>query len=79
MTDADYRRTLGKHGRRVALERGAPEYAEGLIEFMGEVRRATPTLRLLDRVAGELGAMGTDPSLPVFEAIADDFARVLAL
>lgn len=79
VTDAEYRRTLGVHARRVALERGETKYAEGLIEFIVEVRRATPTLRFLDRVARELGALGADTSLPVFDAIANDFARVLAL
>jgi glycosyltransferase involved in cell wall biosynthesis len=77
--DADYRRRLGANARSVASERSETAYAQALIEFVAEVQRATPTLQLLDRVAGELAAMRADPILPIFDKIANDFGRVLAL
>jgi len=79
VTDPDRRRSLGVEARRVASERSEAQYAQGLIEFIAQVGRATPTLALLDRVAGELGAMRADPSLPIFDTIAHDFGRILEL
>jgi glycosyltransferase involved in cell wall biosynthesis len=79
MSDAARRRELGAHARRLASEHGEPDYAQALIEFVAEVQRATPTLRFLDRVGDELGAMRADPSLPIFDDIASDFGRILAL
>ena len=79
VTDAGYRRELGENALRVASERSEAEYAQAFVEFIAEVQQATPALRALDRVAGELGAMCADPSLPVFDTIARDFGRVLAL
>ena len=78
MSDAARRRELGAHARRLASER-EPDYAQALIEFVAEVQHATPTLRSLDRVGDELGAMRADPSLPIFDDIASDFGRILAL
>jgi hypothetical protein len=78
VTDADYRRKIGENARGVADERSEAAYANGFIDFVGEVQRASPTLRLLDRVATELGVMGADPLLPIFDSIAGDFGRVLA-
>jgi hypothetical protein len=65
--------------RRLAGERGEAEHAQGLIEFVAEVQRATPTVRFLDRVGDELGAMRADPSLPTFHDIASDLGQILAL
>jgi hypothetical protein len=79
MSDAARRRELGAHARRLASERGEPDYAQALIEFVAEVQHATPTLRFLDRDGDELGAMRADPSLPIFDDIASDFGRILAL
>ena len=54
-------------------------YALGLIEFVAQVQRTAPALALLDRVADELATMRADPSLPVFDTIANDFGRALEL
>ena len=78
-SDAARRVELGAHARRLASERGEADYAQGPIEFVAEVQRATPTLRFLDRVGDELGAMRADPSLPTFHDIASDVGRILAL
>ncbi len=79
MTDANYRCSLGEAAGRVASERGEAAYAQAFLEFVAEVQHAAPTLTLLDRVATELGVMRADPRLPVFDTIASDFGRILAL
>ena len=77
--DADERRRLGRRAAEVAAGRTEDAYARALVEFVAEVQRVSPALRLLDRVGGELATMSADPSLPVFDAIANDFGRILAL
>ena len=79
VADAGRRRELGARARRAAEARSEEAYARGLVDFLAEVQHAAPTLRLLDRVASELGAMHADPSLAVFDTIASDFGRALTL
>ena len=76
--DADQRREIGASALRLAGELSEDHYATALIDFIAEVRRSAPALKLLDRVGGELRRMRADPGLPVFDTIASDFGRVLA-
>jgi glycosyltransferase involved in cell wall biosynthesis len=77
--DADRRGRIGAAGRSVAERYTERRYAEGLLEFIEETRRAAPALNFIDRVAVELGHMGVDQRLPIFDRITDDFSRFLAL
>jgi glycosyltransferase involved in cell wall biosynthesis len=77
--DADRRRLIGAAGRSVAESYTEGRYVEGLLEFIEQARRAAPALNFLDRVAVELGRMGVDQRLPIFEMISDDFNRFLAI
>jgi glycosyltransferase involved in cell wall biosynthesis len=77
--DADRRRLIGAAGRSVAESYTEGRYVEGLLEFIEEARRAAPALNFLDRVAVELGRMGVDRRLPIFDGISDDFNRFLAI
>jgi len=77
--DADRRRLIGAAGRSVAESYTEGRYVEGLLEFIEQARRAAPALNFLDRVAVELGRMGVDQRLPVFDGISDDFNRFLAI
>ncbi len=54
-------------------------YVEGLLSLIEQARSAAPALTFLDRAAVELGRMGVDRGLPIFDEIADDFARFLAI
>jgi hypothetical protein len=64
----------------VALEPVPVEpYAAALLEFLARAQRTAPALALLDRVGVELGAMRAAPTLGVYDAIASDFGRFLAL
>jgi hypothetical protein len=49
------------------------------MELIEESRSATPGLGLLDSVAHTLGEMSVDEVVPIFDEIANDFARVLSL
>jgi glycosyltransferase involved in cell wall biosynthesis len=75
--DGDRRRRIGAAGRAVAESYSERRYADELLEFIEETRRAAPALRFIDRVAVELGHMGVDGRLPIFDRINDDFSRFL--
>jgi glycosyltransferase involved in cell wall biosynthesis len=77
VASVEQRRALGARARALATSYDERSYAEGLLELIGEARRAAPALGFLDNVARELGQMGVDTRLPIFEQIATDFARIL--
>ena len=77
--DADRRHLIGAAGRSVAESYTEARYVQGLLELIEQARRAAPALSFLDRVAVELGRMGVDRRLPVFDGISDDFNRFLAI
>jgi glycosyltransferase involved in cell wall biosynthesis len=77
--DGDRRRQIGAAGRSVAEGYTERRYADGLLEFIEEAQRAAPALNFIDRVAVELGHMGVDQRLSIFDRITDDFSRFLAL
>jgi glycosyltransferase involved in cell wall biosynthesis len=79
MFDEDRRRRIGAAGRSVAESYTERRYAEELLGFIEETQRAAPALNFIDRVAVELGQMGVDGRLPIFDRITDDFSRFLAL
>jgi glycosyltransferase involved in cell wall biosynthesis len=79
VSDADRRRLIGAAGRSVAESYTEGRYVQGLLEFIEQARRAAPALNFLDRVAVELGRMGVDRRLPVFDGISDDFNRFLPI
>jgi glycosyltransferase involved in cell wall biosynthesis len=73
------REEIGERAREFAASCNERSYVEGLLGLIERARTAAPALRLLDYVSGELGEMHVDASLPVFQDIARDFARALAL
>jgi len=75
--DRGERERIGRRAAALAAQRDEEHYARALMGFLEEVRAAAPALALLDRIAGELGAVEADPSLPVYDAIAEDLGRVL--
>jgi glycosyltransferase involved in cell wall biosynthesis len=77
--DEDRRRRIGAAGRYVAESYTERRYVDELLEFIEETRRAVPALSFIDRVGVELGHMGVDGRLPIFDRISDDFSRFLAL
>jgi glycosyltransferase involved in cell wall biosynthesis len=79
VSNSKHRCARGAQARAVAAAYDERSYAEGLLELIEDSRRATPALSLLDAVAGKLGEMAVDSRLPVFDEIANDFARILPL
>jgi glycosyltransferase involved in cell wall biosynthesis len=75
--DREHRDRVAERARALAAERTETRYAAGLIELIERSRRASPSLRLIDRAATELGAMRADPELPVYDRIAGDIGRAL--
>lgn len=73
----EQRRGLGERARALAASYSEDSYAEGVLQLVEEGRRAAPALDFLDSVARELGHMNVDGSLPIFDEIATDFARIL--
>jgi len=73
------RSEIGQRALAVAREHSEAAYARGLLALIAESQRKSAGLSFLDKVGGELGRMGIDARLPIFEEIADDFARVLDL
>jgi glycosyltransferase involved in cell wall biosynthesis len=73
---ASRRRELGERARTVAEEYSEHCYAESLLALLDIARRASPVLGCLDSVGRELGHMGADGRLPIFDEIASDFARI---
>jgi glycosyltransferase involved in cell wall biosynthesis len=77
--DASRRQTVGARARALAASYSERSYAEGLMALIEESRHAAPALGCLDSVARELGQMDVDGRSPIFDKIAKDFARILAL
>jgi glycosyltransferase involved in cell wall biosynthesis len=77
--DPDRRAGLAAAARQVARERSEEGYAGALLELIDEAERAAPALALLDRIGAELGAIGADPSLPVYDTIAAELGRSLTI
>jgi len=75
--DAARRARVGAAALDVARARSEEAYAAALLELVAEAARAAPALMLLDRIGAELGAIGADPSLPIYDAIASDLGRAL--
>jgi glycosyltransferase involved in cell wall biosynthesis len=73
------RRRIGAQARSLAASYDERSYAEGLLALIEESRRAAPALGLLDSVARELGHMNVDGRLSIYDSIANDFARILAI
>ncbi len=79
VSSAELRRELGERAHALAVSYNERSYAEGLLAFVDESRGAVPALRFLDSVAYELGEMRVDSRLSIFDKIANDFGRILAL
>lgn len=75
--DRDRRERIARRARAVAGERTEASYAGGLLDLIERARSASPSLRLIDRAATELGTMRADPALPVYDRIARDIGRAL--
>jgi glycosyltransferase involved in cell wall biosynthesis len=73
------RQAMGERARELAASYSERSYVEGLMELIEESRSAAPGLDLLDSVAHILGEMSVDEVVPIFDEIANDFARVLSL
>jgi glycosyltransferase involved in cell wall biosynthesis len=70
---------VGKKARALMASYNERLYVEGLLELIEQSRRAAPAMGFLDTVARELGNMHVDGRLPVFDEIANDFARILPI
>jgi len=77
--DRERRRQVGRQARALMSTYNERLYVEGLLELIEQSRRATPALGLLDAVARELGNMHVDGRLPIYDEIANDFARILPI
>jgi glycosyltransferase involved in cell wall biosynthesis len=75
--EPDCRVRVGEQARELASSYSEGRYAEGLLSLVEASRRAKPGLELLGRVARELGHMQVDDRMPIFDEIANDFARIL--
>ncbi len=73
------RAEMGARARELAEGLDEQLYVRGLLELIGRSCGARPALRLIDAVGHELGRMGADRRLPVYDDIANDFARILDL
>lgn len=79
VADPERRQRIGERGRKVAASWNENAYVEGLLGFIDQSRHATPALGFVDSVARELSYMQVDDRLPIFDEIAGDFGRVIAL
>lgn len=77
--DQARRRRVGEQARALTTSYNERVYVEGLLELIEQSRRAAPALGFLDAVARELGNMHVDGRLPIFDEIANDFARILPI
>lgn len=73
------RSEIGAAGRAVAEGYSELRYVEGLLEFVEEAQSCAPALKFIDRVGMQLGEMGVDSQLTIFDRISDDFGRFLAI
>ncbi len=72
------RAAMGKRAQAVAAAYDEGSYVAGLLTLIEESRRAAPALGVLESAGRELGLMGVDGRLPIFDDIANDFGRILA-
>jgi glycosyltransferase involved in cell wall biosynthesis len=75
--DLALRKYMGEQAYALADSYDERSYAEGLLALIEESRRATVALDFLDSIARELGHMCVGGQLPIFDEIANDFARIL--
>lgn len=75
--EPDRRGQVGEQARKLASSYSEYRYAEGLLSLVEASRRAKPGLELLRAAARELGHMQVDDRMPIFDEIANDFARIL--
>jgi glycosyltransferase involved in cell wall biosynthesis len=73
------RREIGAVAQAVAEGYSEKRYIEGLLEFIHEAQGCAPALSFVDRVGVQLGEMGVDSRLTIFDRISDDFGRFLAI
>jgi glycosyltransferase involved in cell wall biosynthesis len=74
--DPERRRRIGERARRYASEQDVEAYARHFAAFVREALDGAARLRLIDRVATELGAMDVDDALAVFDHVAAEIARI---
>lgn len=79
VASSERRRAFGETARALATSYDERSYAQGLLELIEDSRWVAPALGLLDTVAHRLGDMAVDARLPIFDDIANDFARILPL
>jgi glycosyltransferase involved in cell wall biosynthesis len=77
--DRDRRLRVGRLARALMSSYNERLYVEGLLELIEQSRRAAPALGFLGAVARELGNMHVDSQLPIYDEIANDFARILPI
>jgi glycosyltransferase involved in cell wall biosynthesis len=77
--DRERRRQVGRQARALMSSYNERLYVEGLLELIEQSRRAAPALGFLGAVARELGNMHVDGQLPIYDEIANDFARILPI
>ena len=77
-TEPGLRKGMGKEARRFAAEHSAPDkYVAGLLEFVREVTDGIPILKLMDRIADRLSAMGVSVDQPLARKVADEAYSML--
>jgi glycosyltransferase involved in cell wall biosynthesis len=79
VVDVERRKSMGERARTVAMSYDERSYAEGLLAVIEAGRHAAPAAGVLESAARELGHMGVDGSLSIFDEIAGDFGRILPL
>ncbi|HEY3759871.1 MAG TPA: glycosyltransferase family 4 protein [Solirubrobacteraceae bacterium] len=77
--DRERRLRVGGLARTLMASYNERLYVEGLLELIEQSRRAAPAIGFLGAVARELGNMHVDSQLPIYDEIANDFARILSI
>jgi glycosyltransferase involved in cell wall biosynthesis len=77
--DREWRLRVGRLARTLMASYNERLYVEGLLELIERSRRAAPAIGFLGAVARELGNMHVDSQLPIYDEIANDFARILPI
>jgi glycosyltransferase involved in cell wall biosynthesis len=78
VTEPQLRKHMGEEARRFAAEHSAADrYAAGLLEFVDEVMDGIPILKLMDRMADRLSAMGVGIDQPMVRRVADEAYSML--
>lgn len=79
VSDGELRRKIGRRARALVSSYNERLYVEGLLALIERSQGASTALGFLDRVGRELGNMHVDGRLPIYDRIAEDFARVLTI